>query len=158
MAERAVELDIGGLRWDTGAPTPVLIVGDYRTLLAFYIPDLDAIEGKRVRTAELVRCTSVQFGFPNDETLQGHRLWGQGLTFYALHEVYDSTWIELLRSIERVHPAAPAVPFPDAKHFILAFHDSTLEAIATRIVPLDTYSSMPEAVLAMAGAVQQNAG
>lgn len=155
MAERAVELDVDGLRWDPGATTPVLIAGEHRTLIAFYLPDPDVIEGKRVRTAELVRCISVQFGFPNDDTLQGHRLWGQGLTFYALHEVQDSTWIELLRSIERVHPAAPAVPFPDAKHFILAFHDSTLEAVATDIVPLDTYYTMPDAVLALAGAVER---
>ena len=158
MAERAVCLDVDGLRWDPGATTPVLIAGEHRTLIAFYLPDSEVVEGREVRIAELVRCTSVQFGFPNDETLQGHRLWGAGLEFYALHEVQDSTWIELLRSIERVHPAAPASPFPDARHFILTFHDSTLEAIATEIVPLDTYLSMAEAALALAEAVQEGVG
>jgi hypothetical protein len=86
------------------------------------------------------------FGFPNDEVLHGHRLYGHGLGWYGLHVVEDSTWIAELARIEPVHDRAPAEPFARSKHYTLGFHDSTLEAVARDVVPLARYRTMDEAV------------
>ena len=149
MAERAVIVEIPGLVWDGGAPMPVLISTDHRTLIAFYVPDRDVTDGLEVQTAEFNGCASVMFGFPNDEVLHGHRLHGHGLEWYGLHVIEESTWIAELVRIERVHDRAPAEPFAGSKHYLLAFHDSTLEAIAEDLVPLARYRYMDEAVAAL---------
>lgn len=39
--QRAEVVDIAGLEWDGGAPLPVLIATDYRTLFACYLPTED---------------------------------------------------------------------------------------------------------------------
>jgi len=156
MAERAVQIDVAGLRWDPGATEPVVVANERRTLFAFRQADADAMGDDSFQTAEFVECASVRLGFPDDEVLRGHPLWGRGLEFYALHEVEDSSWLHLARSIARVHRSAPANPLPDAKHFILTFHDSTLEAIASSVTPLAVYSSLSVATSALAAALGTN--
>jgi hypothetical protein len=133
MTTRAEVVDLPLLSWSAGAPRPFLVSSETRTLFGFYAPD-DGITDDQVRVAEFVGCFSVRFGFPNDEVLNGHPLWGRGLEFYAAHEVLDSPWLTELRQIELHHEQAPAVPFAEAKHFLLTFHDSTLEAIADAVV------------------------
>lgn len=132
MKERAVPVNVPGLAWSAGAPEPFIVSSEQRTLLGFYAQseDGDQSESEAVSVAELVGCTSVKFGFPNDEALHGHRLYGAGLGYYQLHEVDNSAWLIELRAIEAVHHRAPAVPFENARHFVLTFHDSTVEAIA----------------------------
>ena len=147
--ERAIAVNVPGLRWEAGAPEPVLFATEHRTLFAFYADVRDVVDGSEIQTAEFVGCTAVKFGFPNDEALHGHPLWGVGLGFYAVHQVEDSTWLKEVRTIQSVHPRSLPTPFADAKHFILTFHDSTLEAIARGVAALDTYSSINEATSAM---------
>ncbi|HEV3362660.1 MAG TPA: hypothetical protein VG795_00725 [Acidimicrobiia bacterium] len=149
MVERAVVMHVPGLVWTAGAPMPVVLATEDRTLFAFYLAESEVIEGLGVQTAEFVGCSAVTFGFPNDEVLHGHRLWNRGLEFYGLHIIEDSTWLDELRRIERVHDRAPPNPFADSKHFLLTFHDSTLEAIADGVVPLSRYETMAEAVAAL---------
>ena len=102
-------------------------------------------------TAEFVGCTSITAGFPNDEVLHGHRLWGKGLTFYAVHEVLNSSWLAELRAIEAVHPMSRPLPFDNARHFVLTFHDSTVEAIARDLVRLASHKSMRQAIRSLDG-------
>ena len=130
---------------------PRLVASEHRTLFAFYVPDGDAHEGA-VRIAEFVGCMSVRFGFPNDEVLGGHPLYGRGLQFYAAHEVVESSWLSELRRIEvHHHPQSLPTPFAESRHFLLAFHDSTLEAIARDVVVLDSFESMAAGISWMAG-------
>ena len=98
------------------------------------------------RTDPALFDASVRFGFPNDEALGGHRLWGHGLQFYAAHEVMDSAWLAEVRETERHHPLAASVPFPDAKHYLLTFHDTTMEAIARGIVVQGAFATMDAAI------------
>lgn len=124
-------------------------MSELRVHIAFYAsgarPGID-----EVVTAEFVRCTSFRMGFPNDEALHGHRLWGRGLESYRAHEVSESAWLAELRTIESVHPEASAVPFEDARHFVLTFHDSTVEAIAGAIEVGPSYTTMVAAIEALA--------
>jgi hypothetical protein len=91
----------------------------------------------------------MRFGFPNDEVLHGHPLFSVGLGYYRLHEVVNSAWLMELRAIEAVHDRAPAMPFENARHFVLTFHDSTLEAIAADVRLAGSYPSRAEAVKEM---------
>ena len=145
MTEHAVGLDVNGLEaWSTGAPRPVVLMSEERALIAYYVSGVPVDDG--VGTAEFVDCLSLRMGSPNDEALGGHPLYGRGLEAYRLHEVVDSRWLSELRAIESAHPLAPAVPFEACRHFILTFHDSTVEAIAATIEPGPTYPTMADAI------------
>jgi hypothetical protein len=63
----------------------------------------------------------VQFGGVNDEAIEGHPLFGAGLVRYAAHEVLNST------------PPIRAGWHERKKHYVLCFHDETLECIAADI-------------------------
>ena len=123
---------------------PVLIATDCRTAFACYLPTDD----DRVVVAEVERCSSVRFGFPNDEVVHGHPC-GLDLMHYGVHVIHESPWLAELRSIESVHSRAAEQPFADSRHYFLTFHDSSLEAIATGLRVLGTFASMAEAVAEM---------
>ena len=57
------------------------------------------------------------FGAPSDERLHEHPLYKQGLTFYAFHEVENSQ----------------KVKDNNLRHWIITFHDETLEVIGRDI-------------------------
>jgi hypothetical protein len=128
------------------------VTSEQRTLVGFFAREeaSEQADSDAVTVAELLECTSVRFGFPNDEVLHGHPLYGAGLGYYQLHEVMNSAWLAELRAIEAVHDHAPEVPFENARHFVLTFHDSTLEAIATGVRRAGSYPSRAEAVQEMA--------
>lgn len=62
----------------------------------------------------------------------------------------NSAWLAELRAIEAVHDHAPEVPFENARHLVLTFHDSTLEAIATGARFAGSYLSRAAAFQEMA--------
>lgn len=142
--QRAELVVIPGLEWDGGAPMPVLIATDYRTLFACYLPTAD----DRVVVAEVERCSSVRFGLPNDEVVHGHPC-GTDLMHYGVHVIHDSPWLAELRSIESVHSRAAEHSVTHSRHYFLTFHDSSLEAIATGIHVISSFDSMGRAVAEM---------
>ena len=83
-----------------------------------------------IGVVEFVGVTSVKMGSPNDEVLNGHPLWGSGLEFYQAHEVRNSQWIRELMQINRVHDRFRESRWSGRRHFILTFHDETLECVA----------------------------
>jgi hypothetical protein len=99
--------------------------------------------------AEFLDCTSVRFGIPNDEALPGHPLTRHGLSLYAAHEVIDSEWLNQLRTIEQRHPQPLGIPLQTSKHWMLTFHNTTLEAIATGIAVHRDYADRPSAMHAI---------
>jgi hypothetical protein len=145
-----------GVTWDAGTPMPVLLSG-LRTFVAFYLSVRDQVFDRtnpRVRgpqadrgtgIVEFKRATSVKIGSPNDEALRGHPLWGSGLEFYSAHEVKNSPWITELIEVDRAHERFDESQWTGRRHFMLTFHDETLECVAkwtiTRIAPGTT---MPE--------------
>ena len=142
---------------------PVLLSG-LRTFVAFYLSVHDPVVGKtnpRVRdpqadhgigVVEFKRVTSIKIGSSNDEVLRGHALWGRGLESYSAHEVKNSPWITGLMEVDRAHERFDESQWSGRRHFMLTFHDETLECIAkwtiTRIAPGATMSE----VLARLGA------
>ena len=139
-----------GVRWDASTPMPVLLSG-LRTFVAFYLSVHDPLFGKTsprgrdpqadhgIGIVEFKRATSVKIGSPNDEVLRGHPLWGSGLEFCRAHEVKNSPWIAELMDVNRAHERFDENQWAGRRHFMLTFHDETLECVAkwtvTRTAP-----------------------
>ncbi|MEO0622466.1 MAG: hypothetical protein AAF183_09565 [Pseudomonadota bacterium] len=81
-------------------------------------------------------------GWPNDEALSGHPLWGAGLTPYAVQEVAHSPWIRSIERGNRVHPRHSSAIFDEDRHLVITFHDRTFECICHgyRVTKLDGVS------------------
>jgi hypothetical protein len=150
-ADTVVALDEPWLP-DAGAPKPLLWQTE-RDAVVIYHP---AISTRRADERVVLRfggCLVAQFGYPNDEALPGHPLYPRGLTYYGLFEVLGSSWLTRLEE-------QSAVSFPDAswsarlRHFIVTFHDSTLECLA------DTYDGRftAEPVSAIIGKLMRGSG
>ncbi|BCG93820.1 hypothetical protein [Mesorhizobium sp. 131-2-1] len=126
-----------------GAPLPHVFADEERLLIAYLanVPD-PAFDGTNPRAVSpatgdqpLAILTvepylALQFGPPNDEAIGGHRLYGLGLKPYSAFEVLNSSWIASLEKANRVHSSHTPELFSAYRHFILTFHDSTLEFIA----------------------------
>jgi len=152
-----------GVTWDAGTPMPVLLSG-LRTFVVLHLsaqdqpfsgtnphaPGPHADHG--IGIVEFKRMTSVKVGFSDDEVLRGHPLWGSGLEFDSAHEVKNSPWITGLMEVDRAHERFYESQWRGRRHFMLTFHDQTIECVAkwtiTRAAPGVT---MPE-VLARLGA------
>lgn len=106
---------------------PLLAQGSSDLVLIFRAQTGSGGEAK-TGVVEASLCLVSQFGYPNDEALSGHPLWGHGLGFYGIHEVLDSSWVARYEAQNRV-------PFPDfipqpKRHFIITFRDETFECLA----------------------------
>jgi hypothetical protein len=134
-----------GVRIDTGAPLPHVFSSGSRNVVLFHsgLEPNPAWDGKTVTVIDpqddderhfaWMRFDGVMaclFGPPNDEALHGHPLWGHGLEFYSFHTVTDSGWVANLQDRNRVHPCHREEAWKALTHFIITFHDETLEVIA----------------------------
>lgn len=144
MGERAERIEIAGLDWDAGAPLPVLISTDRRTLFACHLLEVDDVV-----VAEFVRCTSVRKGLPNDEVVHGLPF-ATGLDIYGVNVIHGSRWLYELQQIESVHERSAGHPiYSEQRHFFLGLHDSSLEAIAKDLVVIGQFPTMDAAVVEM---------
>ena len=141
-----------------GAPIPAVIAGEHSVAVVFYAEIMDPDwDGSYVRVVDsssdnkpsvIVRfspCFAHYFGPPNDEAFSGHPLYSHGVKPYANFEVENSSWLSSLEKMNSVHPYHNKSHFlSDKKHFILAFHDSTFECIATGYTVEQTKGSIRE--------------
>jgi len=115
---------------DTGAPMPG-IVSDGDDLYVAYIVNSSAVsEYEEFAVVRFSHALQHTFGYPNDEALGGHPLFDDGLAFYAFNLVTESPSLrELGERNARVFPKTEAM-YSDFSHWIVTFHDETLEVIA----------------------------
>lgn len=70
-------------------------------------------------------------GYPNDEALNAHPLYAIGLGFYGFHVVENSPLIADLDRRDQVHGQHVAGDYMKRfRHWIITFHDETLEVVA----------------------------
>ncbi|MDX8435070.1 hypothetical protein RFN25_16730 [Mesorhizobium abyssinicae] len=130
-----------------GAPLPHVFADEERLLIAYLAnvpdPSFDGTNPRSVSPATGDQSVAIltvepylalQFGPPNDEAISGHRLYGLGLQPYSAFEVFNSSWIASLEKANRVHPSHMPELFSDYRHFILTFHDSTIEFVAQKFL------------------------
>lgn len=114
------------LVWDVGAPLPTLLQSDETAFLFFLLPDVDGQVGE-VRFEGL---SSTSFGAPNDETFEGHPLYGSGFEPYRAMRVINSPWVQQLERMNSVHRYHDPSRFTTKQHFVFPFHDTTFECVA----------------------------
>jgi|SRR5215203_780731 len=134
MEERVVKLDLGYVP-EAAVSGAFLIQDEYRAFLTFNAMKVenDAYDAVGTAVVELIRCSTTKFGYPNDEALAGHPLYGKGLEAYEIFEVLDSNWIAQQREQNRVNFPDPPRKIPTLRHFVFTFHDSTFECLADDI-------------------------
>jgi hypothetical protein len=127
-----------------GSPIPVIFSGEHAAIVAFYLQNApENWDGTSVRvisadTADepitlikFASCYASMFGPPNDEAFHGHPLYERGLRPYGAFTIENSSWIRQLERMNSVHPYHRAGRFWALNHYVLSFHDSTFECIAS---------------------------
>lgn len=124
-----------GIEPSIGAPEARLVQSETAAYVA-----LDVMNGERA-LVELVGCEATRFGYPNDEARIGHPEY-QGV-LYGVFEATQSSWLDEIRRING-HNFPTAVYGTGIKHFVFAFHDSTLECVARELRVILTGHSYEE--------------
>jgi hypothetical protein len=148
-AERIIPLDLG-VRQDAAVPAPWLLQTDRRCFLIFSLAEPPGMLG----IVEWLSCAGAVLGGLNDEAFAGHPLYRRGLEDlpYGAGEVVGSAWVRELDAANahgylggRANPPADVVervsPPSGLRHFILEFHDSSFECVATEFVSYATGNS-----------------
>lgn len=128
---------------DPGAPEPRIAASEDEAVVAYWTPDPD----RRVALVRFSRPREVSLGGPNDETINEHPLYRAGLRPYTFAEVHDSPWITALERRNRVHPGHDPSRFSALRHFVLPFHDTTVECIAEGVSATLTDAASPASAL-----------
>ncbi len=113
---------------DAGAPEPRVEADEREARVTYY----DREGGGRIAIT-FTGLYALSFGPPNDEAFEAHPLADRGLTPYGAFEVERSSWVRELAEANRVHPDHDASAFGQLRHFVLTFHDSTFECVASGV-------------------------
>lgn len=115
---------------DAGAPIPIVAADEGRFVLAYRLADRGEALPRNVAVVRSENCLAFKWGPPNDEALAGHPYFEAGLDYYSAFEVTDSDWVLELDRRNAVHSRHVPGLFGRYRHFVLTFHDSTLEFLA----------------------------
>ena len=130
-------------QWSAGAPCPIVMAVTGKTLLMYYCRD------QNIALVEFTCPFAHRFGEVNRDVAHGHPLYKRGLKTHEAHIVENSTWIEELKSIHKVHPQFNEAYWVNRTHYILFFHDEMFEIIAEGY-DIETIESTYEEVIEMA--------
>jgi hypothetical protein len=127
-ADTVTALDVG-LYPERGAPEPTLLQSRQRAILVFAATARDRAV---TAVAEFTGCLATRFGYPGDEELPGHPLYGKGLRYYNISEVLHSSWLDQLHQQSiGLFPDGP--DWEQQRHFVITLHGSTFECLAEDI-------------------------
>jgi hypothetical protein len=116
---------------DIGAPCPAVHSDGHNLLCAYFINSTVAPAGS-VALLKFEALLQYKFGYPNDEVLQGHPLYQFGLTQHDFFVVENSPLIDEIEKQNRCHRQHRSGIYAKFRHWIITFHDETLEVIALR--------------------------
>lgn len=125
--ERLLPVDLG-IPCDPGAPDPVVIQTERGATIVFNLLPANGDEST-TGVISFVDFRALLDARADEETLDGHRLWDQGLSGLPwIYEVENSGWAKIVDSM-RLRSQCTDGNRP-SRHFIFVFHDSTLEVAA----------------------------
>lgn len=151
MSEPKVEEWNGAPQMDTGAPMPSLAVREDGLYVAYALSGL----GSGYAVVRFSNVLQHIFGYPNDEALGEHPLYKVGLAFYAFNEIKNSPYVrELATRNGRAFPGSEE-RYLKWRHWIVTFHDETLEVIGEDIEFLGTAAVRTASSAIQTYAVQQ---
>jgi hypothetical protein len=115
-------------------PRPVLLQDEENAYLVFDACLAASKSSCGMATLCLQNCLVTRFGYPNDEALHallGSEVYPQGIGYYGVYEVRDSSWVMQLQ--EQRRQCCPDSAHVSHRHFVITFRDSTFEAIAQSV-------------------------
>lgn len=116
---------------DTGSPRPALYLADGGALhCAYYVRS--EILSERTVVLRFEHVSFFRFGWPNEEVLAAHALYPHGLGFYGFYLVENSPLIRAIAEGNSIHPHHNPSHFGALLHYVITFHDETLEVIAEK--------------------------
>jgi len=129
---------------DIGAPTPQVFSNGMETYLVYRTEDVDPDwDGTEVQVidprnddvhvlaiVDFIRPNTHRFGVVNDEAARGHPLYRNGLKPYEAYQIRNSSWIDELREIHKVHECYSEETWSRRKHYVFFFHDELFEIVA----------------------------
>lgn len=132
------------VKWDAGAPLPVLIANDYKAFLVFCVRTIDPLwdgtyvtikdpsscQIEKLAIVEFEHVASVKIGAPNDEAQYGHPLFGRGLEGYTAQMVKNSKWLAEIETTNKKHHNYSPEMWSKLIHYVFWFHDTTFESAA----------------------------
>ena len=130
----------GAPQMETGAPMPGIASDGRQLLVAYIVRDGGAVETFEECYAVVSFSGVLQhtFGYPNEDVLSEHPLYSLGLEAYAFNEIANSPYVgELAARNARAFPESKA-RYLKHKHWIVTFHDETLEVVANAVEFLGT--------------------
>jgi len=115
---------------EVGAPMPA-VYSDETGLTCAYVIGATHPESGSTAILHFEGVLYYAMGYPNDEVLNAHPLYGKGLEFYGFQVVENSPLIAELDRRNQVHKRHVAGNYVKRfRHWIITFHDETLEVVA----------------------------
>jgi len=116
---------------DAGAPMPA-VYSDETGLTCAYVIGATHSESGSTAILHFEGVLYYGMGYPNDEALRAHPLYENGLGLYDFHVVENSPLIADLDRRNQVHNRHVAGNYLKRfRHWIITFHDETLEVVAS---------------------------
>lgn len=132
MTEKITPMNLG-FRPEAAVSGAVLLQSERSTYLIFNA--MKQSEGSSLlkdaghAVCEFTWCTITKFGYPNDEAACSiPRIKDVG---YEVCEVFNSDWAREITFLNRY--SFPDTPDSTQRHFLISFHDSTFECLASDI-------------------------
>lgn len=129
VTEHVESVDLG-VTWEPNAPDAVLLSADLGlSTLALRAHHDDPDD--RCVVVKWTGCRYASMAPPNDEAINGHRLWLKGLRGVLWSGiVHDSELIAGLELQNRVHPMHSASTFEGLTHYVLPLKECVVEVVA----------------------------
>lgn len=128
---------------DAGAPRPSLY-SDETGLTCAYVIGATHSDSGSTAILHFEGVLYYSMGYPNDEALSGHPLYKNGLGFYDFYLVENSPLVAELDRRNEVHRQHVAGAYIKRfRHWIITFHDETLEVVARSARFVRTSSEEP---------------
>ena len=121
----------------TGAPCPELYFDGRDLYCTYYVYTDTRPPFGNVAVLRFDAVLHFCIGHPNDEALQGHALYKQGLGYYGFFVVEHSPLIQEIETRNRVHRSHQPGMYSRFRHWIATFHDETLEVASLEASFLD---------------------
>jgi hypothetical protein len=105
-----------------------------RTILVYSVQkEIDSKSKSCTAFLTFTGCESCRLGGPNDETIEGHYLYGKGIDVGGSYLVKNSPWLKELRKMNSVHSQFNDDIWSRKKHYLIFFKDNTFECIADNV-------------------------
>src|SRR5215469_10023313 len=128
---------------DAGVPSPA-VYSDKTGLTCAYVIGASHSEAGSTAILQFEGVLYYELGYPNDESLNAHPLYSSGLGFYDFHVIENSPLIADLDRRNQVHKRHVAGAYIKRfRHWIITFHDETLEVVATNARFVHTSEKKP---------------